>query len=93
MDIDTGFARRRNAVVIDNDAIVVLDAFLRAGPAVANLAANPFGTGTLRQSERSGGRDDADCRYIAHDHSSNLRPLSMRTSGSMPGKFICAWNK
>jgi hypothetical protein len=66
MDIDAGFARPRNAVVIDNRAIVVLDAFLHAGSAVANRATNAFGTGTLRQSERSGGSDDANCRYVAH---------------------------
>jgi hypothetical protein len=71
VDVDAGHmdsdARpRRRAVAIDDDRIVMLDAFLHAGAAIANFFANPFGARRLRHRKHRCRRHAGEQSYVPH---------------------------
>jgi hypothetical protein len=65
MDTDAGPWRRRT-VAIDDDRIVMLDAFLHAGAAVANFFANPLRARRLRHRKHRRRRQASEQSYIPH---------------------------
>jgi hypothetical protein len=64
--MDTDARPRRRAVAIDDDGIVMLDAFLHAGAAIANFFANPFGARRLRHRKHRCRRYAGEQSYVPH---------------------------